>query len=185
MPEQHQIFIAQRQQIDHDEGARKQRRAEEKIVGKRQQQRNEPAPFLCLQAVQKNHRDRTLQHLETERTEKQHRDEQHPADQLSVVEQRLQLRQNRTALTRHRKFQSLAYRCQQHLLVDHIRQHDHHQDKQRHDGEQRVISHRTRQQQTLIRLKRSQHLHRKGEGVPDDMGCAGVDKFHDWSGLTD
>ena len=59
-------------------------------------------------AVQENHRDRIFQHLEAELAEKQHRNEQHPADQFALIEKCTQFNHHRRAFARHDIFERSA-----------------------------------------------------------------------------
>ena len=105
-------------------------------------------------AVQKNHRDRVLKDLEAELAEKQHRNEQHPANDVAVGKKCPQLNDNCLAFARHHEFERAAQRGEQDFLVDHVRQRDHHQDQERDNREQRVIGNRPGKQQSLVRFKR-------------------------------
>src|SRR5450759_3435962 len=85
MSQDNEILSAYRHQVDDHERAHEQRRADANDVAEGQQQRSEDVPPALLRAVQEDHEDRVLQHLEAERAEKQHRDEQHPADHRAVI----------------------------------------------------------------------------------------------------
>ena len=134
--------------------------------------------------MQENHRDRALQHLEAKRAEEQHRDEQHPADHLAVLEEPPQLRHHRLAFARHHVFQCLAQRCQEHVLVDHPRQRDNHEDEQRRDGEQRIVRDCAGEEQTLVCLEGFEDLKGEGDWVLEDVDGARVDDLHGWPWLT-
>lgn len=64
-----------------------------------------------------------------------------------------ELAHDRLCLTRHEPFEQMSERIEQFPLSDEFRQHDHDQDQQRDDRQQRVVRHRARQQHALVRAK--------------------------------
>ena len=128
--------------------------------------------------MQKNYRDRALQHLEGERTKENHGREQHPADHVAVLEKRSQLLHQCLALARRHVLQRAPQRRQQLGLVYYVRKRDHHQDQQRHYGKQRVIGHCACQKQTLIGAKRVHHLERERAGALEYLGGPRTDEIH-------
>src|SRR6185295_10837354 len=66
-------------------------------------------------------------------------------------------------------------RLEQQRLVEDMRQRDHDQDEQRNDGEQRVVRHRAREEQSLVLAESAQHPQRESAGVLQDFkpcrGC--------------
>ena len=71
-------------------------------------------------------------------------------------------------LARHDEREIVVQRREQPLRIDDVRQHDHDQDQQRDQREQRVVRHGAREQQPLVRLERLQHLQREGERILED-----------------
>ena len=113
------------------------------------------APPNC-NPVQENDGHRILQNREGEGAEKHHGHQQHPADHAAMVQKACQFTNHRLGLSRNQPFKISSQRGEQLALVDDLRQRDHHENKQRHDRQQRVVRDGTGQQQPLIRTKGAQ-----------------------------
>ena len=105
--------------------------------------------------VIENDRHRIFQYGKGKRAEKNHRHQQHPANDLSVLEEGAQLANHGIRLSRDDEFEILRHRRQQPRLVHHVRQGDQQQDQQRNQRQQGVIGDGASQQQALILAKSS------------------------------
>ncbi|MNS91539.1 hypothetical protein D3C72_1256330 [compost metagenome] len=121
-------------------------------------------------AVDEDHAHGVFQHGKRQGTEKQHGQQQQPADHAAVVEEMRDLGHDGFRLPGYQPFQVMAYGLQQFVLRDHVRQGHHHQHQQGHDGQQRVIRDGARQQQALIGAETLQHLQHEGQRVDEDVG---------------
>ncbi|HET7402924.1 MAG TPA: PAS domain S-box protein [Usitatibacter sp.] len=113
---------------------------------------------LRRDAVVEDHRHGVLDHGERERAEEHHGAEDHPPGHVAVVHEVLELVDERLRLPGHDPLE-IALEGVEHFRGAHeVRQHDRDEDQQRHDRQQRVIRHRAREQQPLVRLERLQRL---------------------------
>ena len=90
-----------------------------------------------------------------------------------MIEEGAQLVHERARPTGHDKLQVRAERHQQPLGVDDVGQHDHHQDEQRHEGEQRVVGDGPREEQSLVGAKGLEHAQAEGDRMLEDLSGVG------------
>ena len=81
-------------------------------------------------------------------------------------------------LTRDQPLQIPRQRRKQLRLVDDVRQSDQHENEQRHDGQQRVVRHRSGQQQPLVGAKGAQDAEREGAGMLGHVRGAHFEMSH-------
>jgi len=122
-----------------------------------------------------DHRHRVFKHRESQRTEEQHAGQKNPADNAAVGQEVCQLRHDGAGLPGHQPFKVSRQGLKQLDLLDEVRQRDHRQDQQGHDGQQRVVGDGTCQQEALVGSKALQSPQGERAGVPQDLrGVAGV-----------
>ena len=119
--------------------------------------------------MHENQRHRILQHREGERTEEDHRQQQHPADYRAMLEKIGQFLNQRIRLARHEPSQQMRERGQQHVLRHDPGQGDNDQYQQRYDRQQSVISDRAGEQQTLVGAECLERLQQESAGMFRDI----------------
>ena len=62
----------------------------------------------------------------------------------------------------------VAEHAEQPLRLERVRQHDHDEDEQRHERQQRVVRHRAGEEQPLVRPESLEDAEREGAGVRED-----------------
>ena len=133
-------------------------------------------------AVMKDHRHCAFENAEGQRAEENDRDQQHRAHHVAVVEKVRQLRDDGLRLAGQQPFEVPADGAQQFGLFDDMRHRDHAHDQQRHDGEQRVVRHRAREQQALVRAKSLERIPHESEGMAQQRSgvVQSVGRRHPW-----
>ena len=152
--------------------------AEEQDADERDQRRNEEMPPPDRHAVVEDDRHRVLQDREGERAEEQQRDDEHPADDVAMLDEQRELVHDQVGLARHDELEVAGDRGQQLRFPDDMGQHDQEEDQQRQDRQQRVVGDRAREQVTLVGAKAAQNPQRKGDGMLQDNRCARAESGH-------
>ena len=164
-PQELHLALAHRLQAAGDQRHQHQPQAQAQDVGIGDQQRHPPGPPPQRHAVVEDDRHRAFEHGEGQRAEEHHARQQHGAQHMTMRHEVLQLADDGARLPRHQPFEIAAQRLQQRVLRQRMRQHDHAQDEQRHDRQQRVVGHRAGQQHALVGAKRAQHALHEGPRV--------------------
>ncbi len=178
MAQHFHVPLADRDQPPRDHCHQQQPQAQHRDIAVRQHRRDQEMPAPDRDAMDEDHRHGVFQHRERQRTEEQHRAEQDPADRGAGAQERRQLGHQRAGLSGHDPLEVARQRRQQQLRVDHMRQRDHHQDQQRHDRQQRVVGHRSGQQQALVGAELDQRAPQEAPRMTEQVADAGVEKLH-------
>jgi len=165
------------------QGARRDRddqqsEAQAQDVEVRHQGRDDETAAAYRDPVQEDHRHRALQHREGQRAEEQHGRQQDPSDDVPVLQEIRKLDHDRMGLPRHDPFEVAAQGLQQLALVDQLREHDHREDQQWNDGQQRVIGDRSGQQQSLVGAETLQDAPGESARTGQNMGYLRAQDAH-------
>lgn len=120
-------------------------------------------------AMGKDFRHGFLQDGKGERTEKYQRAEQGEAYRRTVVDEARDVGQHGGGLARHQPFEIALQGSEQFGRIDPVRQPEDKQDDHRQQREQRVVSHRTGQQQTLVFAEVTQYAQGEVERMEDQL----------------
>jgi hypothetical protein len=176
--EQGDAVLAHRLDAAGHQGHHQQAEPHRKDVAVRQDGGDQEMPPTHGEPVQEDHGHGLLQHGEGQGAEEQHRSQQQPTDHIAMFDEVAQLGDHRLGLAGHDPFQVAAEGGEQLALFDQVGQHDHRQDEERHDRQQRVIGDGARQQQALVGLEALEHAPREGPGMRDDVGGRRAEHLH-------
>src|ERR1019366_9566599 len=149
--------------LDHPRHQRHQQQpaTQEHDVTIRNDGRNQEVAPPSGDSMHENDGHRIFQGRESERAEKYHCRQQHPAHDSTMVQKAGQFCDDGPGLSRDQQLKKPSQRSEQRALVDDCRQCNQYEDQQRYDGQQGVVGNGAREQQRLVRAEGSQDAQSK------------------------